>query len=305
MEAPKVDYDLTVLQHQGKSYIKEKYNFKNYLVNGVEVERCKGNSQYGYYDGVVSTIQQKASRGGNIRRWVLKPEWQDLPEEKFPREYAANHFQSYYDDEDDIEERTRSTFYKAEYSQKEEYLTDVSYEIIEVDCEPISLPSYVKVFFPHNLTEFPEFAHKFPCSIPYTSVFALVWAAIRDHVHSYPNVFSMDDFLSIQTLTVKRKIQIPKSLQIEVREEYYPNWNAKKKKTKYVTHIQKEVTVFNLIGKYDRGRDSIQIKEVTGKNWAECQANLQSVIDYYLSFLDPNENCVCETCKGSGIIKKE
>ena len=300
----KSEPDLLVLQHEGKSYIKEKYNFKNYLVNGTEVERCKGNSSYGFYDGIVKTIQQKVSSGGERTKWILKEEWAGLPADKFPREYPPNRFEMYYDYDDDEDERALSRFYEAEFSPKMESLEDVTFEIIEVEVAPFNLPSYVKVRFPHNLAEFPELQHQFPCFISYEVVFNTVREAIRKHVKENHEHFRMDNFDNIQTLKVEQRILIPDSIQKPTTVEYYPNYNSRKKKSKVVTYTEKWVTVLQLEGNYKSNYgNSERTKDAVGSNYKECEKNLWDMVNGYIERLKPENVSVCECCNGSGVVK--
>ena len=302
----KTEPDLLVLQHEGKSYIKEKYNFKNYLVNGQEVERCKGNTSYGFYDGIVKTIQQKVSSGGERSRWILKPQWHSLPETEYPREFPPTKFKSYYDEDDDADENALALFYEAGFSPKVEGLEDVTFEIIEVEVAPFNLPSYVKVKFPHNLTEFPEFQHQFPCSISYDVVFNTVREAIRKHVKENHEHFRMDNFDNIQTLKVEQRILIPDTLQKPTTVEYYPNYNSRKKKSKIVTYTEKWVTVLQLEGNYKSNYgNSERTKDAVGSNYKECEKNLWDMVNGYLEQLKPERVCVCETCNGTGIVRNK
>lgn len=305
MKTPKTKSELLVLQHKNKSYIKTHYNMDldSYLINGERVERCKGNLSYCHYDGVVKTIQREVDGGNELVKWVLKSEWKTLPEDSFPREYPAEHFSNVYDDDDyDEGDGAKKTFYTPEYSPRETILQDVSFEVIKVDCAPVTLPPYIHVKFPASLDEFPEFQYQFPCCITYTDVYDIVHTAIENYVKENHEFFRMDNFKSIQTLKVERKILIPDSLQKPETVEYYPNFHSKKPKTKTVTYTEKWVPVLALVGKYDNKRDHEQINNIEGNNYQDCKGKLENLIKYYLSKLDPKNMCICESCKGTGIV---
>jgi hypothetical protein len=291
---------ITVLQYKNKSYIKIN-NYTNYIVNDKKAQQCKGNKDWHEIDGKVEKIEQEYQSHRLILGYKLANQYLNLEGPEFPKEVAKDYFYDEYKDYED-EDNPKRAFYEPVYSEPEIRREPHQFEIIEINGVPRDLPYWCKVNFPNSLNEFKELQYLFPCSINYEMLFPLLWDKIKEKIANNKSYW-MDDYKNIQTLTVSKKINIPKSCQIEEQEKYWPSFSSKKQKTRPVTRTEKWVKLFTVIGKYTRRDGDIQVPTLEGKNLADLEKKINEYISSFTSLLDDGVYNVCECCKGLGIIK--
>ncbi len=290
---------ITVLKHKDKSYIKDCPQYSK--VNGKELPPKEKGGNWYIVEGDVLSITQPHQVGGELIGWRLTEEYSSYESEKFPLELPKHTFGRWDDEDDD----PRRKFYEGVYSPESTEDKPLEFVVHPIDGVPRQIPSWCTVQFPACITELPELKHNFPCSISYTSLFGILWGRVKEVVSKSKNLW-MDDCLSIQTLTVKRRITIPKGLQKTEKEKYWPSLGSRKQKTRDIVKTEKWIELFQVVGKYDRrGPDVFQTPTLEGKNLAELEQKIEDYIQSFLVYLDDEYLEVCSCCNGVGAIKQK
>jgi hypothetical protein len=288
-----------VMQKAGKSYVKlgSYGSFSDsYVINGKDAVPALGDKSYAIVDGDVMSLERKRQTNRKVISYALAERYKEITQ--LPHEMPADAF---YRDEDGDLCGVNVEFYRAVYDDPQPYLEPVEYEIIDRDCEPVAIPSYVTIEFPNNIARYPETQHKYPCRIGGETVFNLLWESVKVHVDASDGKYSMDDYKNIQTLTVSERIALPEP---ETRtSSYYPTSRSRKPRTRSEVVRWKSVKVFEICGpKYSNsgGRPSTSV--IRGGSYADLQAKLEAYIQTFIEQMTEGKRHVCGHCRGEGIV---
>jgi len=290
---------IIVMQKAGRSYVKLS-SYKGfaggYVINGEDAIQAPGDKSYAIVDGEVTTLERKLTKSRSIIGYALYDRYKDITQ--LPHETPVDAFSR---DEDGDLCGPNAEFYHAVYDEPQQYLEPVEFEVIDRDCEPVTIPPYVTIEFPNNIAKFPETQHKYPCRIGSETVFNLLWDRVKAAVSESDGKYVMDDYKSIQTLTVSERIAIPYHESKTV--EYYPTPRARKTKTRTVPINWRTVKVFEICGpKYSQSGKKACTSAVRGENYADLQTKLEAYIQSFLVQLTEGKRLVCEHCRGEGVV---
>ncbi|MEW9698011.1 hypothetical protein [Paenibacillus sp. SI8] len=294
---------IIVMEKDGFSYVKlseySSHVFGNtHVINGVDAIPAPGDNRYAIVEGTVNTIERKRKTSRRVIGYELYERYKEITQ--LPHEVPVDSFT--YDDDGDLCGET-AEFYRAKYDDPKPYLEPVEFEVIDRNCAPVQIPSYVTIEFPNNIAKFPETQHKYPCRISAETVFNLVYDRVKERVDGSDDKYYIDNLRNIQMLRVDERIAIPYH---ETRSRsYYPSVRSRKPKTVTEQVRWKMARVFELKGpKYGSGADNVLLAQtVRGNNYAELQTNLEAYIRTFLTQLDEGKRQVCAHCRGEGIVE--
>lgn len=292
---------LKVMIKNGKSYVQlNSYGNTNYRINGSEnITWGKCGSGWAIVEGVINSIEKKYIISGEIttyKRSIDAP--RNLPE--------------YLDVSDIVEDddgyKTCSLgydldYYIPQYPEEIASWIPVEFEIIDRDCEPVNLPLWCSIDWPANIEHYKEVQHKYPCHTLEKPLFNELALEIKELCNNNKNLI-FTDYLNIGILHVDMLVDIPKSLQKQSKEEYYPTFRSKKTKTRYVTYTTKKIRILTLNGFYANERTGdcvVLIPIFRGSNFEELKKQVDKFKQEILSMIDTNKYQICETCGGKGI----
>ncbi|ETT40915.1 hypothetical protein C162_26695 [Paenibacillus sp. FSL R7-269] len=291
---------IIVMEKDGVSYAKlSSYSGfgSSYVINGEAAVPAPGDKNYAIVDGTVTSIEVKRTAPGYRVGYALYDRYKEITQ--LPHELPADAFTR--DDDGDLCGEN-AEFYRAVHSEPTTYLEAVEFEIIDRNCEPVTIPSYVTIEFPNNIARYRETQHKYPCFISGKNVFDLLWERIKERVDNSDGKYVMDSYKNIQTLTVSERIAIP--YHETTTRSYYPTARSRKPRIETVPVRWKSVAVIEVYGpEYSRkptGRDATSA--VRGKDYAELQTNLEAYISSFLSRMEDGKREVCRHCRGEGIV---
>lgn len=291
---------IIVMMKDGVSYAKcSSYgSFSGaYVINGVDAVLAPGDKSYAIVEGTVETFERKMMPARNIIGYELYDRYKEITQ--LPHELPADSFTR--DDEGDLCGKN-AEFYMAKYNVPEPYLQPVDFEIIDRDCEPVKIPSYVVIEFPNNIAKYPETQHKYPCRIGAETVFNLLWDRVKAVVDASDGRLSMDSYKSIQTLTINERIAIP--YNETTTRSYYPTARSRKPKIETVAVRWKTIKLFETCGpKYSNSAGKNSVSTVRGENYADLTDKLEAYIQTFITQLDGDKREVCRHCRGEGVVK--
>ena len=292
---------IIVMEKDGVSYIKlGSYGSFNgsYVVNGEVAQPAPGDSSYAIVSGKVTSIEQKRTQSRRVIGYELYDRYKEITQ--LVHELPADSF--YRDDDGDLVGEN-AELYRPVYDSPLPYLEPVEYEVIDKDCEPVTIPSYVVIDFPNNIGKYREVQHKYPCFISAKDVFNILYDKVAEHVAESDGKFVMDGYRNIQSLRVDERVAIP---YYETRtRQYYPTARSRKPKVLTEQVKWKQVRVFEVCGPaYSSYKESNKRTEIIrGLNYAELQSNLEAYIQSYISQLTGGKREVCQHCRGEGIVE--
>lgn len=292
---------IIVMEKDGVSYVKlSSYSGfgSSYVINGADAVPAPGDKNYAIVDGIVTSIAVKKTCSRSVIGYALYERYKEITQ--LPHEMPADAFTR--DDDGDLCGEN-AEFYRAEYSEPETYLESVEFEVIDRNCAPVKIQSYVTIEFPNNIARYRETQHKYPCFVTGKIIFDLLWERVKERVDSSDGKYVMDNFKNIQALRVSERIAIP--YHETTTRSVYPTARARKPRIETVPVKWKSVTILEIYGPgYSQ---TTQGKEVTqnirGKDYAELQANLEAYINSFLSRLEDGKREVCRHCRGEGIVE--
>jgi len=287
----------SVMKKDGTSYIECQCGLTtdNMLVNGTPPAVCPGNNRWCMVEGDIERIERILPETREHAGFNLKSEFVGVVAATVPSTMPLGAFEYDYDGGWIGE---RAELYEPAYKTKPSTTEPVEFEVIDFDCEPVAMPSYVEVEFPANLRFRREVQHKYPCRVRMQDVFPLVADAVVKETQKHPGLYELHDCRNIQSLSVKVRID---KKQVTVRKR---DWFSKRPKWSTVTETHTTKEVLSIVGKYDDKGRSTQICEVSGKDYADLAAKLEAYIQGFVSLIDPRRWCVCETCGGEGVVLK-
>lgn len=290
---------LRVMVKDGTSYVET--GGRNLLINGQEAAVCKGNSLWRQVEGPIESIVAVHTPSPKVLKFVLKEEHKALLS-SLPAECSPGTFERDWD-EDCGWSGEYAAFYEPVYDDPQPVHTPLEFEVIDLNCEPVLIPTYVKVEFPACVSEHRCTWHKYPCSIDSSQVFRLLYDEVEKVVAAHPDRFFKDDFRSIETCRVQQRVLIPAPVRKTRQEDYYPTFRSRKTKTRTVVDTIKNVEVMHFVGSYKNDKGAVQVISVHGKDYAELQVNLASYIRSFTDKLDPTMRAVCHHCFGTGVVE--
>jgi len=292
---------IIVMEKDGVSYAKlSSYSGfgSSYVINGEDAVPAPGDKNYAIVDGTVTSIEVKRTAPGHRVGYALYDRYKEITQ--LPHELPADAFTR---DEDGDLCGENAEFYRPVYNEPETYLEALEFEIIDKNCEPVTIPSYVTIQFPNNIARHRETQHKYPCYIPGKFVFDLLWERIKERVDTSEGKYVMDSYKNIQTLTVSERIAIP--YYDTTTRSVYPTPRSRKPRIETVQKRWKTVKVIEVNGpEYSRTPSGVEVTQVIrGKDYAELQANLETYINSFLSRMEDGKREVCRHCRGEGIVE--
>lgn len=292
---------IIVMEKDGVSYAKlSSYSGfgSSYVINGADAVPAPGDKNYAIVDGTIASIEVKRTAPGHRVGYTLYERYKEITQ--LPHEMPADAFTR--DDDGDLCGEN-AEFYHAVYSEPAAYLEAVAFEIIDRNCSPVTIPSYVTIEFPNNIARYRETQHKYPCYIPGKVVFKLLWDRVKERVDKGDGKYVMNGYENIQTMSVNERIIIP--YHETTTRSYYPTARSRKLKTETVQKRWKEVTIISVYGpEYSQppaGKELTQT--IRGKDYAELQTNLEAYINSFLSRMEDGKREVCRHCRGEGIVE--
>jgi hypothetical protein len=293
---------IIVMQKDGVSYVKlvsyGNFSGNHYVINGEPAVQADGDKTYAVVNGVVTSIERKVTPQRNRIGFVLIERYREITQ--LPHELPLGAF--VYDDDGDLCGEN-AEFYRGIFDDPQPYLEAVEFDIIDRDCEPVNMPSYVVIEFPNNIAKYRETQHKYPCYVSSETAFNLLWDRVKEHVTASNGIYVIDDYKSIQALRVQERINIP--YHETKQRSYYPTQRSRKMKTETVPVTQKLVKVIEIYGpKY--GQDAAgkqRTQTIRGVNYADLQTNVESYIQSFLTQLADGKREVCRHCRGEGIVE--
>lgn len=294
---------IIVMEKDGFSYIKlheyASHAFGcTHVINGLDAVPAPGDKRYAVVEGTVTSVQTKRLARRSVIGYGLYDRYKEITQ--LPHDVGADSFTR--DDDGDLCGQN-AEFYYAKYDDPQPYLEPVEFDIIDRNCAPVQIPSYVTIEFPHNIARYPETQHKYPCRIGAESVFNLLYDRVKERVEKSEGKYTIDDYRSIQMLRVDERISIPYNETSQ--RSYYPTQRSRKMKTETVHVRWKTARVFELKGpKYGTGADKTPLVQmVRGNDYEELQTNLESYIQSFIVQLDEGKREVCVNCRGEGVVK--
>jgi len=289
---------IKVLKKDGVSYAEIGRGILDYLVNGQHPVICRGNSNWCQVDGDITSIERELPAEQELVGFRLKDEYASVT--NLPQEQPISAFAWSDDDYEWVGEHVE--LYQPVYRDIPRGTEAIPFEVIDIDCEPVALPDYVKVDFPANVREYRQIHHKYPCRIAMTDVFRLVRKAILEHIAKHKGVFRISDYERLQTMSVDVVVTIPEEIR---KPRKVQDILSRRPKWKTVVDTDKSVRVLDIVGDYQNKHDSIQITKVHGENYADLQTNLAAYIATFIDKLDPRRWQVCPHCRGEGVVLVE
>lgn len=293
---------LNVMLKNGKAYVSGPTH-SEYRIDGQPAVRCNGSSQWLVCDHVPQKITRLSYGTGEIVCWKKSDDAPTaLPDTLAPCDVEW--------DSEECEYRCLTGYdisnYEAQRGPSIVAETEVPFQIIDRDCEPVQMARWASVDWPANIEHYPEIQHKYPCRISRNDLFYLVHDAVEEIVKRTKDL-SMDSYRNIGTFNVNKSVSIPASLQRPVKEEYYKTFHSKKKSTRIVTKTSKSIKLFTYDGFYDKhsGDDTILGRSISAKNYEELTRLVQEHIDWVCDMAATEAWTVCEHCKGHGITRKD
>jgi len=288
------------MEKDGRSYVKlASYNGfgKSYVINGEEAKPAPGDQNYAIVTGKVERIEVRRTTQRNRIGYKLYERYREIT--KLPHDLPVDAFTR---DEDGDLCGENAEFYYAVYDDPQTYLESLEFDVIDRDCEPVKIPSYVTIEFPHNIARFPETQHKYPCYIGGAAVFELLYDRIKERAATSEGKFKTDDYRNIQALRVEEIIDIP--YPETKTTSYYPTARSRKPRTMTVPVRHKSVKVFEIYGpKYGSSDRPIpRTQTIRGGNYAELLANIETYIQSFLVQMADGKRQVCACCRGEGIV---
>lgn len=285
---------IVVVQTPTQSFIS---GTSDLLVNGKKPEPTPGLSSWYFIDGKVEKIEKQKVKSGSKCGYELGEEYKQFATKNIRKEISIEEHQNLPEGVQD--------WYISKYTPSENYLEPVEFQIYETEESPIAPPIHCNVEFPSCFSVIPNLWYTCPCTANKVHIFPLVKKAIAEHVEKHKNLYSLTEYSNIQTITVNRKVLIPESMQkVEIRE--YTPWGGRRKVKEKVKHTTKSVKVFTINGDYKSSyEDYIQVPNISAKNYRDLKEKIDEYIEGLIKLLDTEVVCVCEACKGSGIIQKK
>lgn len=299
----KMSDKIIVMMKDGVSYVKlGSYGSfgGSYVINGVDAEPAPGDKSYAIYEGEVTSIERKRTMPRKVVGYALYSRYKEITQ--LPHELPADAFTR--DDDGDLEGEN-AEFYHAVYGEQQTYLEPVNFEVIDRDCEPVPIPSYVVIEFPNNISRFRETQHKYPCRIGAEAVFNLLWDRVEEVVKASDGRLTMDAYKNIQTLTVSERVAIP--YHQTTTRSYYPTLRSRKPKIETVVVRWKTLKIFDVCGpKYSNSSGkSNPVSMIRGENYADLAEKLEAYIQSFLTKMEGGKREVCRHCRGEGIVDVE
>jgi hypothetical protein len=291
---------IIVMEKDGVSYAKlSSYSGfgSSYVINGEAAVPAPGDKNYAIVDGTVTSIEVKRTAPGHRVGYALYDRYKEITQ--LPHELPADAFTR--DGDGDLCGEN-AEFYHAVYSEPAAYLEAVEFEIIDKNCEPVTIPSYVTINFPNNIARHRETQHKYSCFIPGKAVFELLWDRVKERVSTSEGKYEMDDYRSIQALRVSERIAI--QYHETTTRQYYPTARSRKPRTETLQVRWKTLKIIEIYGPgYSQGTQNREVTPVIrGKDYAELQTNLEAYINSFLSRMEDGKREVCRHCRGEGIV---
>jgi len=283
---------LLVMKKDGTSYIEcDHWKRKVTLINGAMAVPCPGNEHWAMVDGDVTSIFVEREPIRQLTGFRLKEEFagvvttleSELPLEAFTR------------DEDGVWCGEHVELYETAWVDHPQEPESQECEVIDFDCEPVDMPSYVVVDFPSNLKFHRAIQHKYPCHISMPAVFQLVAEAVVAETAKHPGLYRLHDCRNIGILGVDAVLKItPRKVRRDV--------GFRRPKWKTVTETQITKRVLGIVGEYRDKSGYEQIGEIQAKEYSELKVTLERYIQSFVDRIDPQRWCVCPTCNGEAVV---
>lgn len=286
---------LIVMKKDGFSYVEgDRWRRDRLVVNGQKPAPCPGNDDWSMIKGDIVSIDYIIPASREHTGFRIKPELallvhgveSELPVGSFElidEEWSGEH----------------AELYEAAYRDVPPVQEPVKFDVIDYDCEPVAMPSYVEVDFPANLRFHRAVQHKYPCRIAMPSVFHLVADAVVAETQKHKGLYRLHDCRNIEILGVDAVIATkPHDVRRDTSWGRRPKW-----KTVTVTETTKRV--LGIVGSY---RDKSGYEQITGldaPNYAELDAKLTAYIGSFVERIDPRRWKVCPHCDGEGLVQVE
>lgn len=295
-----------ILQKNGYSFFKKLYysNFVCYWVNGdKKPEICPGNNEWMQFKGDINKLEIECKEQTSVISYDLKPEFLPLNNSD-PATYRLSVPFSIWQDEIKDEDYTHHliNFYNGVLREEPNSRQELPILVIDRDCEPISMIAGIKINFPHDLQNYPETWHKYPCSIDGDSVFNHIVSKAKSLINKNPDRYTVKDYINIGAFSVREKIKItfPKTKKVS----YYPGLKSKKMVERTVPDTYIEVELVDLYApRYKDGSGHIMEPSISGDNYSELLKKLEEYTNKKILMFDDKNRCICPECKGAGVIE--
>lgn len=208
-------------------------------------------------------------------------------------------------------------FYEPIYETQEPYWKLLEWEIVlvDTDCEPRTMKYPAKADFPHDVANYPETHHKYPCSISSDALFDILYPLIEAKVEA-SEFLSKDNFRNIKIVTVKRRITLaePKEFKRNVSRlgAKIPKWQKWFAGNGWMTTFELAASSCgwlamrrrHLNGRNRSDYEYERVPSLHGDNYDDLEKKIDAYIAEILSRLNDVEICECTECKGRGYIVK-
>ena len=276
--------NVIVLMKDGISYFQKRPFWRDKpRVNGQDdvTEPCPGNEAWLQYTGTIETLETVRNVPHTCVGYRLSSRVVDKLATVLPETLPADAFPYDIDDGVGGDWAAYVEFYKSVLEPQPPVVTPIPFKVLDYDCEPVDLPSYVHVDFPDFLKHHKALHHKFPCRIHYKDVYELVAEALVEIVNSNSHL-TCNDHRNIQVLRVN-----------EIVNKAGPRGKP----------LQSEVLY--IVGEYREKGGAIQIKNIKGETYEDLQANLGAYIVELAKPLLRGQRVACPTCGGHGVINEQ
>lgn len=292
---------LTVMVKDGISYVRtadySSTRYTKYLINGTPEVIAKGDDRYSVFEGEINKIEVVRAQNKKLVGYKLYEKYKDLT--ALPETLPLDAFTI----EEGETNGKNSEFYHGIYEDQPPLYENIEFTVIDRNSEPVYMPDYVVVEFPNNIGKFKEVQHNYPCYVNSKIVFDMLHDKVKAKIEDMPN-YEMDDYKSIQSLTVTELIPLP--YHESEFYNYYPTYKSKNPKIKSRVIKHRKQTVFYILGpEYSRDNRTVdRTKVIKGENYADLQQKLEDYFQSYLDLIEDGVREVCAQCKGQGIITK-
>lgn len=273
-----------------------RYSQDEYLINGKKWPPAPGSNKWVMLDGDVKTVVKIVHNRKKLTEWRIRKDCAATGKSSVSPGSTFDPFDEYPPGHD-------RHFYEPFYESQDDTFEDVPFEVIDRNSSPVDMPGYVIVDFPASIAKCQAVKHNYPCRVNAETMYEILAARVNECCDKDAE-FRRDNYDSIQTKTVDRRISIPADLQKTVYREVH-NWGRRKSKRKACRDVEKWVTVLQFVGTYkkDGGDSVIQLRSISGDNWADLQEKIEEYIQVFLDVFSQERLQVCTTCKGLGIEK--
>ena len=261
-------------------------------VNGVPVNQCPGNSRWYFADaaqlgGAPQVVSIQKPQTTEPSHYELKPEFSSLSH--LSPTVELDFF--VYDDDDERKNDEIFGLYqmvRRVVPSHDLRLEDVTVDIVDEDCEPITLAFEVISKFPYALDFHPVSYYKYPCAVSSKESFRYVTRALKERIAQQGNSVEV-------SYTPDYSFYVKQSLPVEHQENVVSKTGRSGGRGKVTVSPLRSIQ-----------RSLIELKmgdlpQLEAENYFALKAKLDAYVEERMKALDGGVK-VCRYCKGYGVL---